>query len=84
MLAGIHRITNGFEEGFFVFLHPEVNTHCSDAIARYRECLTDTHTFASWTLESVVSAIKRSTDDDWIDLFKDRYLNFEKISTYSK
>ena len=84
LLAGIHRIANGFKEGFFVFLHPEGNTHCSDAIARYRECLTDTDTFASWTLESVVSAIKRFTDDDWIDLFEDRYLNFEKISTYVK
>ena len=82
LLAGIHRIANGFEEGFFVLLHPEGNTHCSEAITRYRECLTDTDTFASWTLESVVSAIKRCADDDWIDLFIDRYLNFEKISTY--
>ena len=26
LLAGIHRIADGFEEGFFVFLYPEKNT----------------------------------------------------------
>ena len=82
MLAGVHRIANGFEEGFFVFLYPEGNTYCTEAVTRYRGCLTDTDTFASWTLESVVSAIKRCTDEDWIDLFVDRYLNYEKILTY--
>jgi hypothetical protein len=81
LLAGIHRIADGFEEGFFVFLYPEKNTYCSSAVADYKRCLTNTDTFASWTIESVVSAIKRCTDDPWIDRFIDRYLAFEKVAT---
>jgi hypothetical protein len=81
LLAGIHRIADGFEEGFFVFLYPEKNTHCSSAVANYERCLTNTDTFASWTIESVASAIKRCTDDPWIDRFTDRYLAFEKVAS---
>ena len=79
MLAGIHKIVNEFEEGFFVFLYPDGNTHCSDAVAKYQECLTNQQTFTTWTLESVASAIKSETTDEWIDLFVDRYLDFAKI-----
>ena len=80
LLAGIHRIADGFEEGFFVFLYPQKNTHCSSAVADYERCLTNTDTFASWTIESVAGAIKRCTDDPWIDLFINRYLAFEKVT----
>ena len=80
LLAGIHRIADRFEEGFFVFLYPQKNTHCSSAVADYERCLTNADTFASWTIESVASAIKRCTDDPWIDLFIDRYLAFEKVA----
>ena len=83
MLAGIHRIVNQFEEGFFVFLYPEGNTYCRDAELKYREHLSDCSTFIPWTLESVVSAIKSSTTEGWIDLFVDRYLNFDKVLRYS-
>ena len=84
LLAGIHRIANHFDEGFFVFLYPERNVHCAEAIKSYTDCLKTDHTFSSWTLESVASAIKRHTDDEWIDLLIDRYLNFEKISSYAR
>ena len=80
LLAGIHRIADGFEEGFFVFLYPEKNTYCSSAVADYERCLTNTDTFASWTIESVASAIKPCTDDPWIDRFINRYLAFEKVT----
>ena len=80
MLAGIHRIVDGFEEGFFVFLYPEANTYCADAVDRYGQCLTKNDTFKPWTLESVVVAIKRCTSEDWIDLFVDRYQNFDKLT----
>jgi hypothetical protein len=82
LLAGIHRIANNFKEGFFVFLYPEQNVHCSKAIKSYADCLITEQTFASWTLESVANAIKRHTDDEWVDLLIDRYLNFEKIPRY--
>ena len=80
MLAGMHKMVDGFGEGFFVFLYPEANTYCAEAITRYRQCLTNDDTIRSWTLEAVVDAIKQSTNDDWIDLFADRYLNFDKVS----
>ena len=84
LLAGIHRIANHFDEGFFVFLYPEDNLHCAEAIKGYTDCLTTDQTFATWTLESVAKAIKRHTDDEWIDLLIDRYLNFEKIYSYAQ
>ena len=84
MLAGIHKIVNDFEEGFFVFLYPGGNNHCSRAVTRYREHLTNSDTFGAWTLESVANAIKESTSDGWIDSFVDRYLDFEKLSRYSQ
>jgi hypothetical protein len=80
MLAGIHKIVDGFEEGFFVFLYPEANTYCAEAVDRYSQCLTKNDTFKPWTLESVVNAIKRCTSEDWVDLFVDRYQNFDKLT----
>ena len=84
LLAGIHRIANNFDEGFFVFLYPEQNVHCSEAIKTYTDFLTSAQTFASWTLEAVATAIKRHTDNEWIHLLIDRYLNFGKISLYAQ
>ena len=80
LLAGIHKIVDGFEEGFFVFLYPEANTYCAEAVDRYGQCLTKSDTFKPWTLESVVNAIKRCTSEDWINLFVDRYQNFDKLT----
>jgi len=58
--------------------------HCAEAIKGYTDCLTTAQTFVTWTLESVAKAIKRHTDDEWIDLLIDRYLNFEKIFSYAQ
>ena len=74
----------GLDKEFFVFLFPEQNVHCSEAIKSYTGYLRTDRTFASWTLESVASAIKRHTDNEWIDLLIDSYLNFEKISSYAQ
>jgi hypothetical protein len=46
---------------------------------KYKRCLTSTDTFAEWTIELVANQVKQATDDDWIDLFTDRYLDFNKI-----
>ena len=51
-----------------MFLYPEGNTHCSDAVRQYQSHLTNQDTFTAWTIESVVSAIKQCTNDDWIGL----------------
>lgn len=53
--------------------------HIAKAVYLYRDCLTDASTFAAWTLEDVVAAIRSAGAAGWIDGFHERYLAFEKI-----
>ena len=80
MLAGIHLDQDHFDDGFFVFLYPRDNTHCSTATEAYSKCLSNEDSFAAWTLQDVAAAIKGKTEDSWIDRFIDRYLNFDKLN----
>ncbi len=68
------------KDGFFVFLYPQNNLHCQEAVEQYKQCLTIDRTFQSWTLESVAGTIKQNTGKKWIDEFIGRYLDFGKIS----
>lgn len=79
LLAGILRIADRYDDGFFAFLHPRANRRCANAVHDYRQCLTDDTTFTAWTLEDVVGAIRRHTDAPWIAAFHDRYLAFGKV-----
>jgi hypothetical protein len=81
LLAGslLYSPKDDFKDGFFVFLFPQDNIHCQQAVGQYKQCLTDDKTFQSWTLEEVSHAIKKNTNDSWIDAVIDRYLNFGKI-----
>ena len=79
MLAGVHKIQNKFDEGIFVFLYPEKNIHCSEAMGKYKKCLTNTDTFLEWTIESVTDQVKQATKSSWIDSFTNRYLDFSKV-----
>lgn len=80
LLAGSLLNKGDFTDGFFVFLSPEGNLHCQEAVEQYKKCLTDEQrTFESWTLEEVVETIKQNTKDKWIDELFDRYLNFKKL-----
>jgi len=79
LLAGSILQADDFDDGFFVFLYPKGNNHCSQAIKDYRNCLTDSKTFEDWVMEDVVSSIQQFTQDKWIYLLYDRYLNFEKL-----
>ncbi len=81
LLAGsLLNAGDGFSDGFFVFLAPKDNPHCSSAVWKYRECLMkDRRTFESWTLEDVVAVIKENTENRWIDEVIERYLDFAKI-----
>jgi len=67
---------------FFVFLFPQDNLHCQEAVEQYKGCLTIDRTFQSWTLENVAEVIKQNTKKKWIDEVIDRYLNFGKIEKY--
>ena len=57
----------------------DIEIAAAQAMEKYKRCLTRTDTFAEWTIESVANQVKQATDDDWIDLFTDRYLDFNKI-----
>ncbi|MBC8468064.1 MAG: hypothetical protein H8D56_01220 [Planctomycetes bacterium] len=83
LLAGslLYSLKDGFKDGFFVFLSPQDNCHCQNAVEQYKQCLTVDRTFQSWTLESVAGAIKQNTKKQWIDELIDRYLNFEKVES---
>lgn len=79
LLAGIHKKVDGFEEGYFVFLFPEKNLACQSAINSYKECLVDPASMLAWTVEDVISTIQEFTNEEWVENFIDRYLNFPKI-----
>lgn len=79
LLAGAMLQADGLNDGFFVFLAPEDNEYCREAVADYRECLTDEGTFESWTLEGVVEALREHTAAEWVELFWGRYLDWSKI-----
>ena len=68
-----------FKDGFFVFLSPQENIHCQEAVEQYKQYLTIDRTFQSWTLENVTKVIKQNTKKKWIDDVIERYLNFWKV-----
>jgi hypothetical protein len=79
LLAGITRKVECYQDYLFVMLHPKDNEHCRNAVAAYRACLADDRSFAVWTLEDVATCLQVPLRRDWVDLFIDRYLAFEKI-----
>ena len=79
LLAGALRHVDGFDDGFFVLLSPKGNGHCADAVSDYRTCLTNEDSFGKLALEDVVAALRRHTDAEWVELFFDRYLAFDKV-----
>ncbi len=79
LLAGALKSVDGYEEGTFVFLYPEGNSNCAEAVEAYRGCLADASTFDAWTLESLVSSLERSSRATWIDAFRRRYLDFSRV-----
>ena len=83
LLAGALKHVERYDDGFFVFLYPEGNTYCAEAVDRYRACLTNSETFEAWTLEDLTSCIKQHTSQDWVDQFHDRYLNFDKLVDFA-
>lgn len=80
LLAGSLLMRGEHDEGQFVFLSPQENTHCAQAVTAYQACLTRQESFANWTLEAVCDALQRHSDAAWIAMFTDRYLNFAKVA----
>jgi len=87
-LSMIPPVNKDFDEGFFIFLFPKDNQECVNALSRYRKYLNSTSSEETGihqiTIEDFVEAIKSETSEQWIIVFEDRYLNFEKIDALSK
>jgi len=81
LLAGSLLTSGAFDDGFFVFLHPERNQYCGQAVQKYMECLSESRSFNHWTIEDLCSSVKSHTQKEWITIFVDRYFGFEKIDT---
>ena len=79
LLMGAHRDVDGFEDAFFVLLHPAENSWFSEGVQDYRECLSDESSFQSWTLEHLVEHLKAHSSAEWITAFHRRYLDFSRL-----
>ena len=79
LLMGVHKNVDGFEDAFFVLLHPEANSHVSEAVQEYLECLSDDSSFRSWTLEDLVKRLMVHSSAEWIREFHRRYLDFSRL-----
>lgn len=79
LLAGSILLQRHFRSGAFVFLYPALNADCRDAIASYRSFLSSERSLLVWTLEDVVNQLKECGDFDWVALFEERYLAFDRI-----
>jgi hypothetical protein len=79
LLAGITRIADGYDDGLFVTLYPEDNLDVANALGDYRAQLLNEGSFAAWTLEKFVGHLRKGSDVEWVGLFVDRYLAFDKI-----
>lgn len=81
LLTGILKKEGNFDEGTFAFLYPRDNPHCEAAILDYRECLAESDSFQVWIMEDLIDVIQNHTQEDWVERFSDRYLNFIKVNS---
>ena len=79
LLMGAHKEADGFEDAFFVILGPKDNSYLSEAVQKYRQCLSDDGSFQSWTLEDLVERLKAHSSAGWILDFHHRYLDFSRL-----
>ena len=79
LLVGAHQFVDAYADALFVFLYPEENTACAQAVQAYECCLNDNNTFEGWTLERVVSRLSAHSEAEWIQAFRSRYLDFAAL-----
>jgi hypothetical protein len=79
LLAGITRVVDGYDDGLFVTLYPKDNLDVANALSDYRAQLSNEGSFTTWTLEDFIGHLRKRSDAEWIKMFVDRYLAFEKV-----
>lgn len=80
LMAGAILQNDDYEDGFFAFLYPAENEYCQNAVKTYEACLSKTETFVCWTLEHIYKTLSFISDEEWVQLFYNRYLAFEKTN----
>lgn len=82
LLAGVTRIQDRFDDGFYVFVYPQDNKFCSEAIQKYLTCLdVGCDSVQVWTLEQLIDAIiAASNEAAWSLDLKQRYLGWERLN----
>jgi hypothetical protein len=70
-----------YDEGFFVFLYPEKNRHCHNAVSAYINHLSSRNEkntiFCPRTLETFVRALYRVKRASWVKELRERYLGIK-------
>lgn len=79
LLAGVTKQADGYSDALTVILYPRENGHVSSAVDEYSSHLKNTASFTSWTLEDFVETLRKYSNSEWVRIFYDRYLDFEKI-----
>lgn len=69
--------------GLFVLLHPAANPVCFQVASDYQEHLRHPGSFQRRTLEEVVGVLAAHAADEWVEAFRDRYLDQDKIRRLS-
>ena len=65
--------------GLFVLLHPAANPVCFHVASEYQEHLRHPGSFQRRTLEEVVGVLAAHDADGWVEAFRDRYLDQDKL-----
>ena len=60
----------------FCLLYPAVNAACHAAVAEYRGRLGYLPAFHATTLETLIGALRSTTEEPWVEAFHDRYLAY--------
>jgi len=79
LLAGSHKIADGFDDAISVLLYPSENEACIQTAVSYQACLKDDNSFAAWKIEDVVQQIRETRPSQWIESFAIRYLANETV-----
>ena len=79
LLSGVVRANDKYDDALFVMLYPKANEHCRVAVEAYQASLSNTDSFASWSLEDVVERLLTNGAGTWAQRVFDRYCDFSKI-----
>jgi len=76
-------VNTDYAEGAFVFLYPQANKACYDAVQGYAKRLANKESFQSLTMEAFCDALHAEEAGGWVEELHERYLGFDRIASMS-